>query len=223
MFSQVNALRTIEDIPGTQHINLNTAFQRPMADVFDISGSGAWTYSAVTPTILGTTTLVLADAGSEIKWAEGAMIKPKHSADYWAKVMARFDFSEADNLPTGEFNRMLWKGLMGNMPYPLVRDGAMVKAAKPGAKSTAKTKPAASVKVVSADWIDIAGRTAFGRPANPIHSTRNQHEIIFDSQRGDRHPGDRDVSANRHRQHQVRRHRGIANRHDIRCERPCQR
>ena len=35
-YSQVNALRTIEDILGTQHINLNTAFQRPMADVFDI-------------------------------------------------------------------------------------------------------------------------------------------------------------------------------------------
>ncbi len=42
-YSQVNALRTIEDILGTEHINLNTAFQRPMDDVFDIrsSGSGA--------------------------------------------------------------------------------------------------------------------------------------------------------------------------------------
>jgi YVTN family beta-propeller protein len=154
-FSQVNALRTIEDVLGTQHINLNTAFQRPMADVFDITSSGAWTYSAVAPTILGTTTLVLADAGSPVKFAEGPMIKPKRSAEYWSKVMARFDFSEADNVPTGPFNQVLWKGLMGNKPYPMVRDGLMPKAAKPAAnsaaKSATKTKPAAAVKVVSAN------------------------------------------------------------------------
>ena len=36
-YSQVNALRTIEDILGTEHLNLNTAFQPPMTDVFDIT------------------------------------------------------------------------------------------------------------------------------------------------------------------------------------------
>ncbi len=59
-YSQVNALRTIEDILGTQHINLNTAFQRPMADVFDIASSGSWTYTATASTVLKTTTLMLA-------------------------------------------------------------------------------------------------------------------------------------------------------------------
>src|SRR5262249_14673098 len=42
-YSQVNVLRTIEDILGTQHLNMNTAFQRPMADVFDIHSKGTWT------------------------------------------------------------------------------------------------------------------------------------------------------------------------------------
>jgi hypothetical protein len=46
-FGQVNALRSIEDILGTPHTNLNTAFQRPMADVFDITSSGSWTDKAV--------------------------------------------------------------------------------------------------------------------------------------------------------------------------------
>jgi hypothetical protein len=32
-YNQVSVLRTIEDILGTEHINLNTAFQRPMTDV----------------------------------------------------------------------------------------------------------------------------------------------------------------------------------------------
>ena len=59
-YSQVNALRTIEDILGTEHINLNTAFQRPMADVFDIRSSGEWTYAAEASTVLATTTMACA-------------------------------------------------------------------------------------------------------------------------------------------------------------------
>ncbi len=62
-YNQVSVLRTIEDILGTQHINLNTAYQRPMADVFDITSSGTWTYNSVASTILKTTSLALADTG----------------------------------------------------------------------------------------------------------------------------------------------------------------
>ena len=36
-YSQPNILRTMEDILGTQHLNLNTYYWRPMADVFDIT------------------------------------------------------------------------------------------------------------------------------------------------------------------------------------------
>ena len=120
-FSQVNALRTIEDILGTQHINLNTAFQRPMADVFDITSSGAWSYTAVASTVLAAN-VMLAEAGKGVKFASGPIIKPRHSAAYWEKAMAGFDFTEADNVPTGPFNRVLWKGMMGNKPYPIIRD-----------------------------------------------------------------------------------------------------
>ena len=59
-YSQVNALRTIEDMLGTEHINLNTAFQQPMADVFDIRSSGEWTYTAEASTVLANTQLALA-------------------------------------------------------------------------------------------------------------------------------------------------------------------
>ena len=45
--SQPSVLRTIEDIFGTEHINLNTYYARPMADVFDIRSSGAWTFNAI--------------------------------------------------------------------------------------------------------------------------------------------------------------------------------
>jgi len=120
-YSQVNALRTIEDVLGTEHINLNTAFQQPMADVFDVHSSGKWAYTAEASTVLATTTLALADGKKVVKFAAGPVITPKHDAAYWDDVTAGFDFSEADQVPPAQFNRVLWNGLMGGTPYPALR------------------------------------------------------------------------------------------------------
>ncbi len=124
-YSQVNALRTIEDILGTEHINLNTAFQKPMADVFDIRSSRRWTYTAEASTVLATTSVGLAQGDKGVRFAAGPMVTPKHSAAYWDQVTAGFDFSEADQVPTAQFNRVLWTGLMGARPYPAVRGRVM--------------------------------------------------------------------------------------------------
>ena len=106
---------------GTQHINLNTAYQRPMADVFDISSSGAWTYSAVASTVLSTTTLAAADIG--VKYADSPVVVPKHDAAYWDQATCGFDFSDADRVPVDLFNEVLWEGLMEGRPYPKHRSG----------------------------------------------------------------------------------------------------
>jgi YVTN family beta-propeller protein len=123
-YNQVNALRTIEDVLGTEHINLNTAFQRPMADVFDIRSSGKWTYAAEASTVLATTTLALAEGDNGVRFAAGANITPRHSAAYWDEVTAGFNFTEADQVPPAQFNRVLWTGLMGSKPYPALRGQA---------------------------------------------------------------------------------------------------
>jgi YVTN family beta-propeller protein len=120
-YSQVNALRTIEDVLGTQHINLNTAFQRPMADVFDIGSSGTWSYTAEASTVLAGTALAQAPGGLGVKFARGPVVKPKHDARYWARLTAGFDFSDADRVPPAKFNKVVWKGLMGHKPYPARR------------------------------------------------------------------------------------------------------
>jgi YVTN family beta-propeller protein len=117
-YSQVNALRTIEDVLGTRHINLNTTFQRPMTDVFDIKSSGAWSYQAIASTVLSGTGIAQASGGLGVRYAEGPIVKPKHDARYWAKVTAGFDFSDADRVPPAKFNRVLWVGLMAK-PYPV--------------------------------------------------------------------------------------------------------
>lgn len=118
-YSQVNVLRTIEDILGTQHINLNTAYQRPMTDVFDIHSSGAWNYNATASTVLKTTTLALSGADGEVRFAQGPDVRPKHDAAYWDRVTAGFNFKEADQVPPGKYNRVLWSGIKGKTPYPM--------------------------------------------------------------------------------------------------------
>jgi len=120
-YSQVNALRTIEDLLGTEHMNLNTAFQRPMTDVFDMRSSGKWNFVAEASTVLKVTQLAQASGGLGVQFARGADVKPKHDAAYWAKATAGFDFSDADRVPPEKFNRVLWKGLMDGRRYPALK------------------------------------------------------------------------------------------------------
>jgi len=122
-YNQVSALRTIEDILGTQHINLNTAFQRPMTDVFDIRQSPNWTYSAVASTVLQGTQMAQGEGDNAVRFAAGPVIKPRHSPAYWDKVTAGMNFDEADEVPAAKFNRVLWTGMKGNkLRYPVLRD-----------------------------------------------------------------------------------------------------
>jgi len=120
-YNQVSLLRTIEDLLGTQHINLNTAYQRPMADVFDTTATADWTYTAIASRVLATTTLALADSG--IKYADGADFAPSHDAAYWTKATRGFDFSDADRVPVDLYNEVLWAGLKDGKAYPTHRSG----------------------------------------------------------------------------------------------------
>ncbi len=123
-YNQVSLLRTIEDVLGTQHINLNTAYQRPMADIFDTGSNGSWTYTAIASRILATTTLALADTG--VKYADEMELRPKHDAAYWAKATRGFDFSDADRVPVDLYNQVMWDGLMDGRPYPQYRSGERI-------------------------------------------------------------------------------------------------
>jgi YVTN family beta-propeller protein len=122
-YTQVNALRTIEDILGTEHINLNTAFQGPMSDVFDVDASGRWAYSAEASTVLATTTVALTDTAKGLRYAAGPALTPQHSAEYWDQATAGFNFAEADHVPPALFNRVVWTGVMGGKAYPRGTDG----------------------------------------------------------------------------------------------------
>jgi YVTN family beta-propeller protein len=109
-YTTVNVLRTIEDILGTDHLNIHTATARPMAEVFDLKQE-TWKFKAEPSSYLKDTGLPLADK-------TGAM-HPTHDAAYWEAATAQFDFSKEDNLGDPDaFNRIIWKGLKGDAPYP---------------------------------------------------------------------------------------------------------
>ena len=109
-YTTVNVLRTIEDILGTEHLNIHTATARPMAEVFDLKQE-TWKFKAEPSNYLKDTGLPLANK-------TGAM-HPTHDAAYWAAATAQFDFSKEDNLRDPDaFNRGIWKGLKGDVPYP---------------------------------------------------------------------------------------------------------
>jgi hypothetical protein len=117
-------LCTIEEVLGLpeinqrlglpQMMNLNDALARPMADIFNTTPS-PWTFTAVPSAMLYNTLLPLPPKPS------GMIVpRPAHNAKYWARVTKGLDFTDADRVDAGEFNRILWKGMMGNRPYPAV-------------------------------------------------------------------------------------------------------
>jgi YVTN family beta-propeller protein len=117
-YSQASVLRTIEDILGTEHLNLNTYYARPMADAFDTKSSGKWTFKAVASTLLKLTTLGLDP--TKVEFAAGPNLKPTHNAQYWAQKTRGFDFSSEDRVPAELYNKILWEGIKGT-PAPVAK------------------------------------------------------------------------------------------------------
>jgi DNA-binding beta-propeller fold protein YncE len=116
-YNTLSMVRTIEDILGIGHSNLNDSLAVPMTDVFDTKLK-PWTFNAVPSDYLYSTTLPLPpmQAGHHILYST-------HDAAYWAKVTEGMDFSVEDHLDAQKYNRIVWKGLMGDKPYPSTPNG----------------------------------------------------------------------------------------------------
>lgn len=114
-------LRTMEDILGTPHLNLNDASAVPMADAFDLNQRN-WTYDARPSALLAGTTLPI----SASAFSQAARLdppRPLYNAAWWARQTRGMDFSVEDHLDTPKYNRILWAGTMGGRPYPAARSG----------------------------------------------------------------------------------------------------
>jgi hypothetical protein len=106
-YTTVNLLRTIEDILGTDHLNIHTATAAPMAALFDLSQKN-WDFKAIASDYLKNTQLPVPNGA----YASKSVPRPTHDAAYWAAKTKAFDFSVEDHLGNVEkFNRIVWQGL----------------------------------------------------------------------------------------------------------------
>jgi DNA-binding beta-propeller fold protein YncE len=117
-YTTLSMYRTMEDILGIRHSNLNDALAIPMTDVFDKKQKD-WTYQAVPSLLLYNTTLPLPPLPASAQ----RIPRPTHDAAYWAAVTKGMDFSVEDHVDGAQFNRILWQGLMGSKPYPATPSG----------------------------------------------------------------------------------------------------
>lgn len=125
-YTTVSMIRTINDVLGLPPLGLNDGLTPPMADVFDITQNGAWTYQALVPEILYNTELQLPprDQAVVAKASTPCLNAPKRDANYWAVASRGQNFSVEDKLDEVAFNRALWTGLRGDaVPYPQTRSG----------------------------------------------------------------------------------------------------
>jgi YVTN family beta-propeller protein len=111
-YNTVDFVRTMEVILGLKPLNISDAIAVPMADVFDLAQS-TWTYTATASAMLVGTGLPLPSSVAKLK-----PLTPTHNAAYWARVTRGMDFRVEDHFNFARYNYILWKGLMGDRPYP---------------------------------------------------------------------------------------------------------
>ena len=112
-YNTINFVRTIEEVLGLPPMNLNDALARPMADIFNTAPS-TWSFTPTIPSGLcaKTINLPLTCPGGVVAY------KPTHTGEYWARATRGMDLTSEDRMDFAEYNHILWKGLMGNRPYP---------------------------------------------------------------------------------------------------------
>ncbi len=124
-YTTLGMIRTMEDILGIGHMNLNDASAIPMADVFDVHQK-EWSYQAVPSDLLPVDPVGV--HGLPIPQTSGVLRRPTHDAAYWTAATQGMDFSQEDRVDGVKFNRVLWQGLMESKPYPSSPSGLDLRA-----------------------------------------------------------------------------------------------
>jgi YVTN family beta-propeller protein len=115
-YNTVNFVRTIEDVLGIPPLNLNDAHAEPMSTAFDLHQK-EWKFKAVPSQFLAGTTLPITFPAKTVAYY------PRHGSSWWAEQTSGMNFAVEDKLDTPKFNRILWTGTMGDLPYPSQRSG----------------------------------------------------------------------------------------------------
>ena len=116
-YNTINFVRTMEEVLGLPPMNLNDALARPMADIFNTTPN-KWSFTATVPASLYPPIRTAAHRSGRPGRAQA-----NAHAKYWARATKDMDFTAEDRIDFADYNRILWKGLMGNKPYPAKPSG----------------------------------------------------------------------------------------------------
>jgi DNA-binding beta-propeller fold protein YncE len=128
-YTTVNVIRTIVDVLGIDHFNVNESSAEPMTAIFQKT-TKPWAFDAIVPAVLRQSTLPLPAAFARNGSRPGdsfdaTATRPHHDATYWDAETREFDFSVEDRADPAAYNQVLWRGIMGDeVPYPAARSGA---------------------------------------------------------------------------------------------------
>ncbi len=121
-YNTLNMIRTIEDMLGMKPLGMNDANSDPMSDVFTPTPD-LTPYTAVLPGSLCEPP-VNPDLIPECHQAtvpRTPEVRSRHDGTWWAKATQDFNFKQPDALNSAAFNRVLWRGTVGDKPYPTRR------------------------------------------------------------------------------------------------------
>ncbi len=125
-YTTVSMVRTIEALLAITPSSLYSAVAAPMTEVFDLNQT-SWDYNAIVPDLLRTSQLPLPAANASNSLPRTPQVlayaRDRHPSSYWQRKLGDMNYEEEDKLDTPRFNRELWKGMMGNLPYPQSRSG----------------------------------------------------------------------------------------------------
>jgi hypothetical protein len=111
-YNTINFVRTIEEVLGLPPMNLNDAVANPMADIFNTTPN-SWSFTAAPSAYLYCTNLA-----SLLPTPAQTCPGTTQTAAYWMHATRKMNFTTEDDFDFAQYNRVLWKGLMGNKPYP---------------------------------------------------------------------------------------------------------
>ena len=109
-YTTLNFIRTMEEVLGSAADEpqrcAGRAHERHLQH-----HARSWTFTATPAAILYCSQLPLPASNMPCN-------DPTPDVAYWTRVTKGMDFSDADLVDGQTFNRILWKGMMGNRPYP---------------------------------------------------------------------------------------------------------